>query len=123
MKKLLALLLALSVALSLCACGNFESEEEKERKEDIEEKIRITVQAKATVEVDYTYGAMKSVMASVSSTNESEDSVYDVCGYVTVIDKNEDTYKAKYDATVSIDEDGETYCWYFDMDTPRKLSR
>ena len=116
MKKLAASLLALAMCLAMCAC----SSTPKSEGNPVEEEIRITVQAEAAVECMFSYKDVKNVLASVTDTDDNEDGTYDVKGYITVIDDYGDRYKAKYDAVVAIDEDGDGDCKSFSMDTPTR---
>lgn len=116
MKKILALLLAFAACLSLYACGATSSSKEN----DLDEEIRITIQGRASAECLLSYKDVKNVMASVTTKDDNGDGTYDVKGYVTVVDDYGDRYKAKYQAVVSVDEDGEADCESFDMATPSK---
>ena len=126
MKKGLALILALVMCLSLCACGSKKVSEDDIREEvrisedDIREEVRITVRARAIAKCMFTYQNVKFVSTAVTTMDDNGDGTYDVKGYITVIDDYGDSYKAKFDATVSVDEEGEGTCKSFDMDTPKK---
>ena len=117
MKKALSLILALVLSLSLCACGKKEPEYPEY---NVNDEIRSAVQAEAAVYCIIEYADVKSVMASVTDTDDNGDGSYDVKGYITVIDDYADTYKGKFNAVVKIDDYGKGICTYFYMETPEK---
>ena len=109
MKKVVSLALALVMMLGLCACGGGSAAPEEE---DHSDAIRLAVQ--------FSYANVKNVLASVTNTDDNGDGTYEVNGYITVIDDYGDRYKAKFDATVSVDEDGDADCDSFSMETPTR---
>ena len=115
MRRVISLLLVLVTCVSLCACGS-----KKMSEDDIRKEVEITIQAKAAVKCLFEYKDVKNVLASVITMDNKGDGTYDAKGYITVIDAYGDRYRAKFDAAVSIDEEGEGTCKSFDMDTPRK---
>ena len=117
MKKVVSLALALVMMLGLCACGGGSAAPEEE---DHSDAIRLAVQSEAAVECMFSYANVKNVLASVTNTDDNGAGTYDVNGYLTVIDAYGDRSKAKFDATVSVDEDGDADCDSFSMETPTR---
>ena len=117
MKRCASLVLAAVMLLGLCACGGGSA---APKEEDYSDAIRLAVQSEAAVECIFTYANVKNVLASVTNTDANGDGTYDVKGYITVIDDYGDRYKAKFDATVSVDEDGDADCDSFSMETPTR---
>ena len=116
MKRVLSFILTLTMCLSLCACASGQMSESEIRK-----KVERAVQGRAKAYcIAMSYGDLKSVQASVSSMDAKGTNKYDVKGYITIVDGYGDTYKAKFDGSVELYEDGRGLCDPFFMETPRK---
>ena len=114
-KKGISFILVLVMCLSLCACTLGETNESVYQK-----KVERIVQTSAEIRCELKYGTVSSVQASVASIDNKNENGCDAKGYVTIVDAYGDTYKAKFSATVHIQEDGRGHCDPFIMGTPTK---
>ena len=123
MKRTVLLVVIAMLCFALVGCSPAKEEVNINKKEEvnINDAISDALYAKAGFEVMWNYGQGNYVTNITFPTKKNVgDNRYECNGYVTIRDPYGDIYKAKYDAIVKIDADGEGDCTSFDMETPRK---